>query len=176
VKVQANEIEIHTKGLAGNDIEIRGRLVHGRFYAGVTDMKRGDVLTLQFLGKVVSKNRIEGEFHALGNDAKAFEGTWTLVKKSGMFDRYKKSRKGKRRIAYYQIHQPNEVYANDDVIIWKTPSRDARAFVLAPGTKIDVIETVDGDKYGSAHIMYKIKTADGRTGWVPKNFCKQFYK
>ena len=53
---------------------------------------------------------------------------------------------------------------------------EQRAFLLAPGTKVDVIETIDGDKYGSPHIMYKIKTADGRTGWVPKKWCKQFYK
>jgi hypothetical protein len=97
-------------------------------------------------------------------------------KGGGMFDRYKKSRKGKKRIAFYKIHQPDVNYPNDDVIIWKAPDRENRAFLLSPGTKVDVIETLDGDKYGSAHIMYKIKTADGRTGWVPKKWCKQFYK
>jgi hypothetical protein len=82
----------------------------------------------------------------------------------------------RKRIAYYQIHQPDVNYPNDDVIIWKAPDRENRAFLLSPGTKVDVIETVDGSKYGTRHIMYKIRTADGRTGWVPKRWCKQFYK
>ena len=94
----------------------------------------------------------------------------------GMFDRYKKSRRSKQRIAYYKIHQPDVNYPNDDVLIWKAPDRENRAFKLAPGTKVTVVETIDGDKYGTKHIMYKIKTADGRTGWVPKKWCKQFYK
>ncbi|MHC5040075.1 MAG: hypothetical protein ACYTHM_22435 [Planctomycetota bacterium] len=97
-------------------------------------------------------------------------------KSGGMFDRYKKSRKGKKRIAYYEIWQPDVNYPDDDVLIWKTPGRNNRAFKLPPGTKVDVVETVDGDKYGSQHVMYKIKTADGRTGWVPKKWCKQYYK
>jgi hypothetical protein len=110
----------------------------------------------------------------LGFVALAF--TLTSCGKGGMFDRYKKSRKGKKRIAYYQIHQPDVNYPDDDVIIWKAPDRENRAFLLSPGIKVTVIETIDGDKFGSAHIMYKIKTADGRTGWVPKKWCKQFYK
>lgn len=98
-------------------------------------------------------------------------------KSGGMFDRYsKKSRAGRTRIAYYEIHQSDVNYPNDDVIIWQDPGRNQRAFLLTPGTKVDVVETVDGDKYGTAHIVYKIKTADGRTGWVPKQWCRQVYK
>lgn len=98
------------------------------------------------------------------------------TKTGGMFDKYKKSRKGTQRIAYYEIHQPDVNYPNDDVLIWKSPDRKERSFKLPPGTRVDVLETIDGDKYGSPHIMYKIKTADGRTGWVPKKWCRQFYK
>ena len=118
-----------------------------------------------------------------GRITKAFLGLACLAlflsacgKSGGMFDRYKKSRKGKQRIAYYQIHQPDVNYPNDDVLIWHDPGRNKRSFKLPPGTKVDVLETIDGDKYGTKHIIYKIKTADGRTGWVPKKWCKQFYK
>jgi hypothetical protein len=82
----------------------------------------------------------------------------------------------KKRVAYYRIHQPDVNYPNDHVIIWKDPSRENRAFILSPGTRVDVIETIDGDKFGSRHIMYRIRTADGRTGWVPKPWCKQVYR
>lgn len=93
-----------------------------------------------------------------------------------MWSKYDKNKKGKQRIAYYQIHQPHPVYPDDPVNIWKDPGRNQKAFQLAPGTKVDVTETIDGDKYDTPHIIYKIKTADGREGWVPKPWCKQIYK
>ncbi|GEM_PF-2684469 len=94
----------------------------------------------------------------------------------GMFDRYKKKKGNRREIDHYEIHQPDVNYPNDDVLIWHTPSRNKRKFKLPPGTHVEVLETVDGDKVGSSHIMYKIRTADGREGWVPKGWCKQVYK
>jgi hypothetical protein len=96
----------------------------------------------------------------------------------GMFDKYKGQSKTQKelRIAYYEIYQPDVYYPNDDVIVWQDPGRNQRAFLLPPKTRVDVLETVDGDKYGSPHVMYKIKTTDGRTGWVPKGWCKQVYK
>jgi hypothetical protein len=94
-----------------------------------------------------------------------------------MWDKYKRSdRKGQARISHYEIFQPNINYPKDDVIVWKEPARSQRAFLLKPGTKVEVVETVDGDKYGTEHVVYRIKTADGREGWVPKPWCKQIYK
>ncbi|MCU0722324.1 MAG: hypothetical protein MUC63_01675 [Planctomycetes bacterium] len=95
-----------------------------------------------------------------------------------LYDKYENKGKSQKelRIAYYEIFQGDVNYPNDDVIIWQDPGRNQRAFLLAPKTRVDVLETVDGDKYGTQHVMYKIKTADGRTGWVPKPWCKQVYK
>jgi hypothetical protein len=94
------------------------------------------------------------------------------------FDAYKGhgGKASEMRIAYYEIYQPDINYPTDDVIIWQAPDRAQRAFLLAPKTRVEVVKTVDGDKYGSPHVMYQIKTADGRTGWVPKPWCKQVYK
>ena len=75
-------------------------------------------------------------------------------------------RKNQRQISHYEIFQPNINYPNDDVILWMDPGRNQRAFMLKPGTKVDVIEIVDGEKFGSMHLMYRIRTADGREGWI----------
>lgn len=71
------------------------------------------------------------------------------------------------------IHQPNEAYPNDDVIVWKDPGRNSRAFVLAPGTRVAVLEKVDGEEFGSAHVMMRIRTDDGREGWIPKIYVRK---
>jgi hypothetical protein len=71
------------------------------------------------------------------------------------------------------IHQPDVNYPNDDVLIWKSPARNRRAFRLAPGTEVEILEEVDGDRFGTPHVMFKIRTADGREGWVPKSWCKK---
>ena len=95
------------------------------------------------------------------------------------FDAYKGGggkKASELRIAYYEIYQNDVNYPTDDVIIWQAPDRAQRAFLLAPKTRVEVIKTVDGDKYGTQHVMYQIKTADVRTGWVPKPWCKQVYK
>jgi hypothetical protein len=82
--------------------------------------------------------------------------------------------KKKPRISHYEIHQPDSTHPNDDVLIWKDSKRDERAFPMKPGTKVEVLETLDDEKQGK--IMYKIKTKDDRTGWVPKSHCKAVYK
>ncbi|MHC4599642.1 MAG: hypothetical protein ACYS47_11605 [Planctomycetota bacterium] len=81
--------------------------------------------------------------------------------------------KPKPRISHYEVHQPDVNYANDDVVIWIDRERGKRAFLLKPGTKVEVVQTVD-DKDGKT--MYEIKTKDGRKGWVPKTYCKAVYK
>ncbi|MHC5036322.1 MAG: hypothetical protein ACYTHM_03335 [Planctomycetota bacterium] len=80
------------------------------------------------------------------------------------------------RILHHVIHQPDANYGDDDVIIWQEPERKNRAFKLAPGTKVDVIETVEGDPHGVEGVIFKIKTGEGREGWVPKKWCKPVKK
>jgi len=81
VKIEADVIVIDTRGMAGNPILIAGKLVHGRIHAGTTNVEKGRVITLQFVGIVTARNSVEGEFFAIGNDRKAFEGRWFLSKK-----------------------------------------------------------------------------------------------
>ena len=82
-------------------------------------------------------------------------------------------KKKTQKIVGYEIHQPDSSYGNDDVLIWKETTRDNRAFKLPPGTKVEVLKTVD-TKEGKT--MYQIKDGDERTGWVPKSHCKAIYK
>ena len=81
--------------------------------------------------------------------------------------------KPKPKISHYAIHQPDVNYPNDDVRISKKPDLEERAFMLPPGTKVEVVNTVD-NKDGK--IVYEIKTGDDRKGWVPKPHCKAVYK
>jgi hypothetical protein len=67
---------------------------------------------------------------------------------------------------HYVIHQPNTDHPNDDVLIWDTPTRNKRKFKLAPGTRVKVLKTTEEN-------MYKIKTTDGREGWVPAKWCRK---
>ncbi|MHC5039381.1 MAG: hypothetical protein ACYTHM_18900 [Planctomycetota bacterium] len=71
------------------------------------------------------------------------------------------------------IHQPDEQFANDEVIIWKDAKRTERAFKLTPGTFVVVLETLDGAEVGSPHKMLKIQTEEGEEGWVPDRWCKE---
>ncbi|MCU0723968.1 MAG: hypothetical protein MUC63_10215, partial [Planctomycetes bacterium] len=70
------------------------------------------------------------------------------------------------------IHQPNENYPNDEVIVWKDQGRSQRAFLLPPGEEVENLEEVDGAKSGSPHVMCRIRTRDGREGWVPKPWLR----
>ena len=88
-------------------------------------------------------------------------------------DKYKKLAKGRRKKTHYEIHQPHHLYPNDKVLIWSTPQRKKRKFLLKPGTRVKILKTVDGFKYNQDHDMYLIKTADGRQGWVPAGWCKE---
>ncbi|MHC4781341.1 MAG: SH3 domain-containing protein [Planctomycetota bacterium] len=87
-----------------------------------------------------------------------------------------KPKKGGEKISHYVIHQPNTTHPDDDVIVWKGPDRKDRVCQLPPGTKVDMIETVEGDPHGYQGVLFKIKTADGRTGYVPDKWLKGIKK
>ncbi|MHC4599328.1 MAG: hypothetical protein ACYS47_10015, partial [Planctomycetota bacterium] len=78
-----------------------------------------------------------------------------------------------KKTTHYEIHQPNVHYPDDDVLVWEDLGRNKRAFTLSPGTKVDVVEITDGYEEGTPHVMYRIRTADGREGWVPEKWCKK---
>ncbi len=78
-----------------------------------------------------------------------------------------------REKTHFEIYQPHHIYKNDKVLVWHNPSRDKRKFLLDPGTRVKVLKTVDGTKYGQEWDMYLIETMDGRQGWVPSGWCKE---
>lgn len=86
---------------------------------------------------------------------------------------FKPKPKPKQVISHYEIVQPNSTYAADDVIIWSNPDQGQRAFLLKPGTKVEVLKNVDT---AEGKTMLQIKTADERTGWVPNTHCVPKYK
>jgi hypothetical protein len=141
----------------------------GARYRVTIEQARADSLVP---GKVITICHVDGKLSTVsGNEMRGKTSVRTFHKTpDGWVCDFPRSG---RRFATYRIHQPHVDYRNDDVIIWADPGRTKRLFLLPPGTKVDVIETVDGAKYGSNHIMYKVRTADGRAGWVPKNWCKQ---
>ena len=44
------------------------------------------------------------------------------------------------------------------------------------GTRVKMIKTVEGDAYEYQGVIYRIRTEDGRTGWVPQKWCKAVMK
>ena len=97
----------------------------------------------------------------------------SLLASCGSGKGFKPRPKPKPTISHYEIYQPDSTYAQDDVILWQSPACAARAFLLPPGTKVEVLETVD-DKEGKT--FYKVKAGGDRTAWVPKSHCKAVYK
>jgi len=66
------------------------------------------------------------------------------------------------------IHQPHGEYKNEKIVVWETPARQKRKFMLMPGAAVAVLKRVDGDRYGSPYKMINVRTVDGREGWVPQ--------
>lgn len=91
----------------------------------------------------------------------------------GLASKFKDAAKGKKEKTHFEIHQPHHIYKNDKVLIWHGPQRNKRKFLLPPGTRVKVLTTVNGQKYGQEWDMYKIQTSDGRVGWVPSGWCKE---
>ena len=100
----------------------------------------------------------------------------SLAVSCGKGPKYKTKKDKKAKISHHVIHQPNATYKDDDVIIWKTPKRKDRAFLLKPGTRIEVTDTVDGEKHGGSGINNKVKDPKDREGYVPKKYCKAVMK
>jgi hypothetical protein len=91
----------------------------------------------------------------------------------GLGSKFRDMAKKKKSKTHFEIYQPHHIYKEDKVLIWHTPGRKKRKFLLAPGTRVKVLKTVNGEPYGTPHDMYYIRTADGREGWVPSGWCKE---
>jgi hypothetical protein len=71
-----------------------------------------------------------------------------------------------RKVDHYEIVQPVPRFAKDAVVAWKDPGRTETAFLLAPGTRVEVLESDDGKKWESAYAMLRVRAPDAREGWV----------
>ena len=75
------EFIIHTQGMTGNKITLRGIEDKGKIKVGMTSVERGTLISFHYVGKVETSAKASGAFHCFGDGKAVFSGTWVLTKK-----------------------------------------------------------------------------------------------
>lgn len=94
VTIKDEEVLIETQGMMGNSIKLSGYIRKGITKFGLTETERESIISMHFIGTVVSETLAKGRLTFFGDDAKLFDGKWELTirgKKEG-----RKEKKGER--------------------------------------------------------------------------------
>ncbi|GEM_PF-3324355 len=71
------------------------------------------------------------------------------------------------RVDPFRIYQPNRRYPHEPVTLFDSPESKKILFRLPPGTRVFRLNTWDD----SVREIYKVRTMDGREGWVDAKSC-----
>ena len=78
VRVENDVLEVHTQGMLGNKITLKGAMSDGKVKMGMTAIEKNSILSFHYLGTVDEKGTAKGKFFAFIDGKQAFAGEWTL--------------------------------------------------------------------------------------------------
>ena len=79
IKKAKTGFEVHTQGMLGNKVTLKGAMNDGTIKMGTTAIEKNSILSFHYIGKV-DKGIGKGEFFTFIDGKKAFAGKWTLSK------------------------------------------------------------------------------------------------
>jgi hypothetical protein len=72
----------------------------------------------------------------------------------------------------YEVFDPSSAPQTAIIKVWESPGLAKMKFQLLTGTKVTVLQHVDHARYSYGGV-YKIRTSDGREGWIATGFCRK---
>ena len=79
IELKNGDIVIHTQGILGNKVTLRGTCEEGTIKAGMTAVEKSSILSFHYIGKVQSPQQAKGKFHCFVDGKAAFAGDWVLT-------------------------------------------------------------------------------------------------